>query len=152
MGGGELREAPRRRATRTASEIQFFDFDRINGPFHTNDDILTCGNPVFGRSTADKIEVVGPRAGLAAPTAPAAPARPCSRGRSRPARGAHGDAAHEREARRRSPQSAYTFTGKTTIRFNSGGGMTVTNPYKNGGAAQNMALPANGVIYVKNGR
>ena len=46
------------------SEIQFADADAINGPFHTNDDILTCGTPTFGRNSADSIEMTGPRAGL----------------------------------------------------------------------------------------
>ena len=42
------------------------------------------------------------------------------------------------------------YTGKTIIRFNSGGNMTVTNALVNGGSPQTRALPANGVIYVKN--
>ena len=42
------------------------------------------------------------------------------------------------------------YTGKTIIRFNSGGNMTVTNALVNGGSPQTRALPGNGVIYVKN--
>jgi hypothetical protein len=42
------------------------------------------------------------------------------------------------------------YTGKTIIRFNSGGNMTVTNALVNGGSPQTRALPTNGVIYVKN--
>ena len=40
------------RASRPADcvPIQFIDNDEINGPFHTNDDILTCGSPEFGRT------------------------------------------------------------------------------------------------------
>ena len=56
---------PQQRATTTAREIQFADFDRINGPFHTNDDsILVCDSPHFGRSVGDKIEVSGTGTGL----------------------------------------------------------------------------------------
>jgi Tfp pilus assembly protein PilX len=41
--------------------ITFPDWDRINGPLHTNDDLLTCGNPVFGRGTGyqDVVEIGG---------------------------------------------------------------------------------------------
>ena len=31
---------------------------------HTNDDILTCGTPTFGRNSADSIEMTGAGAGL----------------------------------------------------------------------------------------
>ena len=46
-------------------EIQFAqsDADAIKGPLHTNDDILTCGTPVFGRNSADSIEFSGPAPG-----------------------------------------------------------------------------------------
>ena len=36
---------------------------RINGPLHTNDDLLTCGEPEFGRDEpgkVDRIEIGGP--------------------------------------------------------------------------------------------
>ncbi len=51
------------RASRPAScnEITFADQDAINGPFHTNDDLQTCGTPTFGRAgRQDKIEISGP--------------------------------------------------------------------------------------------
>ena len=44
-------------------EILFADADAINGPLHTNDDIWTCGTPVFGRNSADSIEFSGPAPG-----------------------------------------------------------------------------------------
>jgi hypothetical protein len=43
----------------TCSEIQFVAGDTIRGPLHTNDDILICGAPTFGRTAADSIEVSG---------------------------------------------------------------------------------------------
>ena len=67
----------------TCTEIQFITGDKINGPFHTNDDILLCGSPVFGRDAADRIEVSGPPVGWKQNAAAAA--RPSSRARSRPA-------------------------------------------------------------------
>ena len=42
------------------TEIQFAPNDKINGPFHTNDEILVCGSPDFGRNAQDRIEVSGP--------------------------------------------------------------------------------------------
>jgi hypothetical protein len=43
--------------------ITFPDFDYIKGPLHTNDDLMTCGSPTFGRSPADVIEVSAPPPG-----------------------------------------------------------------------------------------
>ena len=44
--------------------IQFADQDRIQGPFHTNDSILTCGSPDFGEIRSDQIEIArGPAPG-----------------------------------------------------------------------------------------
>ena len=34
----------------TCSNIQFAPGDVVNGPMHTNDQILICGNPTFGRT------------------------------------------------------------------------------------------------------
>ncbi|HWT21886.1 MAG TPA: hypothetical protein VN213_00110 [Solirubrobacteraceae bacterium] len=142
--------ADRRRAKRHVycSEIQFADFDRINGPFHTNDDILTCGNPVFGRTAADKIEVSGAAPGHK-PNGSGCAGTPVFNGPfmvSTPPL----TMPPTNDALKTVAQAAYLFEGKTTIRFNGNETMTVTNPWRNGGAATTMALPSNGVIYVKN--
>src|SRR5439155_20905960 len=42
------------------TEIQFAPGDHINGPLHSNDEILVCGSPTFGRNAQDRIEVSGP--------------------------------------------------------------------------------------------
>ena len=44
--------------------ITFPDWDRVNGPLHTNDDLLTCGNPIFGRGAGyqDVVEIGGLKA------------------------------------------------------------------------------------------
>ncbi|HEX5145864.1 MAG TPA: pilus assembly PilX N-terminal domain-containing protein [Conexibacter sp.] len=41
------------------NEIQFVSGDHIDGPLHTNDDILVCGTPTFGTGSTDSIEVSG---------------------------------------------------------------------------------------------
>ena len=43
------------------NDITFPDFDVIDGPMHTNDDLLTCGSPDFGGSLYDAIEISGPQ-------------------------------------------------------------------------------------------
>ena len=48
----------------SCTSIQFADTDVVAGPFHTNDDILTCGTPTFGRTGKnDSIEVSAPAPG-----------------------------------------------------------------------------------------
>jgi Tfp pilus assembly protein PilE len=37
--------------------ISFVEGDKINGPLHTNDAIVVCNNPTFGRNASDAIEV-----------------------------------------------------------------------------------------------
>lgn len=55
----------RYRASRSSycEEIRFASQDDINGPFHTNDDVLTCGATTFGRTEADRLEASGPAPG-----------------------------------------------------------------------------------------
>ena len=48
--------------------ISFVTGDFINGPMHTNDAFVICGNPTLGRSAADPIEVSGPPKGWFATT------------------------------------------------------------------------------------
>ncbi|MBX5470751.1 MAG: hypothetical protein IRZ21_12755 [Thermoleophilaceae bacterium] len=44
-------------------EIQFASNDAINGPLHSNDMLLTCGTPTFGRpGKADSVETSAPKA------------------------------------------------------------------------------------------
>jgi hypothetical protein len=44
-------------------EINFVSGDEIKGPLHTNDELLICGTPKFGRTAADTIEVGAPPQG-----------------------------------------------------------------------------------------
>ena len=60
-----VRATARRCATTGPSDCEDITFrsdDAINGPFHTNDDILTCGGTTLGRTKADSIEISGPHA------------------------------------------------------------------------------------------
>lgn len=43
--------------------ISFVSGDLINGPLHTNDALVICGKPVFGRSASDAVEVSSPPKG-----------------------------------------------------------------------------------------
>jgi hypothetical protein len=133
-----------RRAGRTSppcSNITFANNDVVSGPFHTNDDILVCGSPTFGRTSSDAVEVSGPSPGYTG----------C--GGSTP----NFVGTFKYDAKLLSlpssnaslqslAQPGYLFTGTTQITL-SGLSMTVTN----GGTTTSKTLPANGVIYVQNG-
>ena len=131
------------------TEIQFADFDEINGPFHTNDDsILVCDSPEFGRNAGDKIEVSGTGAGFVKVCGSGEPVwnGPLKTGVQQMTM------PNTNTALELAADPAYVFTGKTTVRFNGlADNITVTNPYKNSGAATVMAYPPKGIIYVKNG-
>ena len=129
-------------------EIQFADADAIKGPLHTNDDILTCGTPEFGRNSADSIEFSGPAPGYA--KVGGCSGDPVFKGPRRAGVKALTMPPTNTTLQDVATTGGLVYQGKTTIRFNSGGNMTVTNPYVNGGAPQTRALPGNGVIYVAN--
>lgn len=121
------------------TEIQFVSGDFIEGPLHTNDDILVCGSPTFGRTEQDSIEVSGsgwrqgcwgtPRIqGTWKPYSPVLTPPPSS------------------TSLKQIVDPAYLFRGTTTITL-QGGQMTVTNANLTP-ATQSVALPSNGVVYV----
>jgi hypothetical protein len=129
------------------SNIIFQDADAVNGPLHTNDDLLTCGTPEFGRNVNDRIEVVGPLPGIK-PSGGGGCVGPHVMNGTFQA-GAQAmlmPLTAQPLAARADPN--YLYTGKTTIVLN-GLNMTVTNAGVNGGAPKTLPLPANGVIYVK---
>ena len=150
--------ADKYRAGRTdwCSEIQFADADALNGPMHTNDDILTCGTPTFGRGSQDSIEFTGPAPGWANVGGSGCGGSPVFLGPVRanvkkltmPSTNASIQA---------NAQTGYLFTGTTKIRFNGppSNNMTVTTNYRpstnTGDTPVTKALPPNGVIYVKTG-
>ena len=132
--------------------ITFPDWDAIRGPLHTNDSLLTCGTPEFGRPLKnDRIGIVGETANgqgwvsgcVGSPVFsgvvrnPAGPLNvPSSNSRLK-------DAA----------LTGYVFTGQTDITFNGTNTMRVVmrDPanINNTITVPAMPLPSNGVIYVE---
>jgi hypothetical protein len=132
------------RAQRTSPpcvEIQFANADSILGPFHTNDNILICGSPQFGRDSADRIEINGPQ-----PVVPA-----CSG--SSP--NYQGTLVYPGGQLEMPPSNADIQTlaglvliGRTEIQLN-GSSMAVKNLARFGdNNFHTMSYPTNGVIYV----
>jgi len=132
------------------TEIQFAPTDVVSGPLHSNDSLLICNTPTFGRSTnnkADRIEVSQATDPIVANSGctnspvmngvfkyPVEPMNPPSSNRSLRVVAQNGGA---------------LFTGKTFIKLN-GTTMSVTTTV-NGVRTYtpSMALPDNGVIYVQ---
>jgi hypothetical protein len=123
--------------------IQFADDDEINGPFHTNDDILSCGSAKFGRDENDRIE-----SGKGWLSAPGCGGEPDFQGtwlpNSNPLHPPPDNAALATVADPR-----YRYTGKTTIRLNGNTMDVTTGPSQT--TTTGVTLPPNGVIYVNNG-
>ena len=127
------------------SSIQFADGDRIRGPLHTNDELLVCGEPEFGRNAQDKIEVSSAAPGW----------RPSCSGSSPDFTGTFTPNSPilamppSNSKLKKLAETNAKFTGETTIVL-SGNSMTVTNASM-GLSNVNRALPSNGVIYVEDG-
>ena len=128
------------------SVISFVDnaalTDKINGPFHTNDDIMVCGTPTFGRRPGDIIEVSGPAPGWNNSCSNSQPNflgtwQTAVKSLAMPP---------TNSALSTLTSAAYKFTGTTTIRLTTTN-MTVTN----NGTTTTKAYPTNGLIYVKSG-
>ncbi|MDQ3611367.1 MAG: hypothetical protein M4D85_07155, partial [Actinomycetota bacterium] len=130
--------------TASCGEIQFAPGDVIAGPLHTNDEILTCGSPKFGRSPQDRVEVSAPAPGWRtscggtpdfigtwSPNSPLLTLPPSN------------------SSLKKIVEPGYLFTGATEI-FLDGNGMRVTNAAA-GLENVGMLLPPNGVVYIQNG-
>ena len=130
----------------TCTEIQFANADVLAGPFHSNDSIMTCGSPTFGRTSQDRIEVSGPSpgwrsasgcsgsptfTGLWAPNSPLLTLPPSE------------------AALKDKTDAGYVFTGRTTLVLGATS-MTVTNAAA-GLTNASRAYPPEGVVYVQNG-
>jgi Tfp pilus assembly protein PilX len=126
----------------SCTNIQFAGSDVVNGPFHTNDDILTCDAATFGRTKNDAIEVSGADPGYKKVCSGTEPnfkgtlVHPGGNVSMPPSNLALATAA----------QTGYKFTGSTKITL-AGANMTVTNANQSP-QTQTKALPTNGVIWV----
>jgi Tfp pilus assembly protein PilE len=123
---------------------QFASADRLLGPFHTNDtSILTCDGSTFGRAGKhDRIEVTGPNPGWdnqCGSSAPNFQPGPLLTGQATVDLPPSNTALATTAA-----AGGRVFTGVTKIRLNG-------NQMSLDGGSTWQALPANGVIYVKNG-
>lgn len=142
------RQAARSAGQFNCTEIQFMSNDKVNGPLHSNDSLLICGSPTFGRADhQDRITVLGATPGWqdACPTsAPKfkTPLVAVPKGLDMPA---------SNDELLKIADPAYVYTGTTTITFppDKPGQMEVTNT-KRGYAKTLVPVPPNGVVYVDN--
>jgi hypothetical protein len=132
------------------TEITFPDWDAIRGPLHTNDDLLTCGRPDFGKKPTDLIEIGGPAANGWTPAGGCGGSPNFIGTKRHPAPALAVPTSNERL--RDVAEDDYVFFGTTEIRFEGGDTMEVTT-YPNGtldsATTRTMELPPNGVIYVE---
>lgn len=133
---------------RNCSNIQFAPGDKINGPLHTNDDLLVCGSPTFGRTSQDKIEASGRTPGTPGWRPSCANTAPNFVGTFNPSALTLTLPPSNTKVEQ-IVDPAYKFTGTTQITLN-GANMTITNTTM-GLNGVSRPLPPNGVIYVKDG-
>ena len=119
-------------------DLQFASADKLLGPFHTNDEMLTCNGFTVGRDTGDRVE-----SGRSW--------RACSSGATP---NIQGTLIQNAETLKLPPTDAalgliaatgYKFVGKTVIRLG-----TDTFSVTNNGVTTIKTYPTNGVIYVGN--
>jgi Tfp pilus assembly protein PilX len=135
--------APLRNISFGCVEINFITGDNINGPMHTNDQMLVCGTPAFGRTNQDSIEVSdttgwrgnGGCSGNA----------PNFVGKYTPGAGIL-SLPPSNQSLTSLVDAGYTFTGRTNIQL-TGSNIVVTN----NGTTTTKPYPPNGIVYVQNG-
>ena len=125
--------------------ITFPDWDNINGPLHTNDNLLTCGSPDFGRGKYDAIEIVGPTAWTST-----CGGTPNFKGDVRqPAEYMPIPPSNDRL--KDNALSGYLYYGATTIRLQNDGKMDVDTHTSTGAIISypDKPYPSNGVVFVE---
>jgi hypothetical protein len=131
------------------TEIVFGDNERIEGPFHTNDGILICNDPVFGRDANDRIEVSA-RANQNPSEQPYRTSGGC--GTNPDFKGTWTPGAPELKPPQTNSElkqeATYLFKGAVEIELHANGTMTVTNDLQTP-KVQNMPQPEDGVIYAE---
>ncbi|MEA2251126.1 MAG: hypothetical protein QOG70_1368 [Solirubrobacteraceae bacterium] len=129
-------------------EIQFANFDKVNGPLHTDDEsVLVCPGgtgPIFGRGVNDDIEVTGDDPGYVRNGS--CSGNPVILGTLQTNAENLGMPASN-SALATAAAAAWTFTGKTTIVLKD----TSMNVYDSSGALVKTGWPANGIIWVNDG-
>lgn len=140
--------------------ISFINNEEINGPLHTNDALVICGSPDFGRTAADSIEVSGPAPGWYSTSAIPHSGSSCSGSPNffsgQPTTGAAvlTPPATNGQLASVAQEGGKYFTGQVKICLN-GTNMVVqqgSNPCSStNGAAYSGAIPSNGLVYVANG-
>jgi Tfp pilus assembly protein PilX len=130
--------------------ISFINGEQIKGPLHTNDALVVCGTPVFGRTLADSIEVSSPPQGWYSTGSVPHSGSSCNGSPSfvgtfftnapvltpPPTNGQLATLAQD---------DGYKYTGQTSITL-SGTNLTITN----GGSTVTRPIPPQGVVYVAN--
>ncbi len=127
--------------------IVFPNWDVINGPLHTNDALVTCGSPDFGRTLSDVIEVSSPPQGWhvfgSCSGSPNFIGTFVTNAPVLTPPATNGLLANIAQ------NGGYYFTGQRGITLNSNNTITVRTNMS--GAGTTLAMPSNGVIYVANG-
>ena len=142
-GAANCRVYRRNGRSSLCQDIVFAGQDNIKGPFHTNDNILVCGSPTFGRTANDAIEASDPNGyapgcgGAASPNFVGTWTDGVPTLQMPPTNASIKDAA----------QPAYRFTGQTRIQLLSNGTMNIWNTAA-GYNGTNRPWPSNGVVYV----
>jgi hypothetical protein len=139
------------------SEIQFAPGDKVAGPFHTNDQIMVCETPSFGRRPSDAVEVAGGgwrrASGCSSSTRPKVNSLPGYSGAVDGTVGTWTNASQRdfppsNASLHDDAGASYRFKGPTRITLN-GSTMTVTGKREDGTSLSNapMSIPE-GVVYV----
>jgi hypothetical protein len=138
--GGTWRSYP---GNVTCDELVFAPADVVAGPLHTNDELLVCGTPTFGRNPQDRIESGNGWRGSSSCSGN----NPDMQGTLVPG---HTIGLPETNSTLSdlAANGGLAYSGRTTIQLGTAANkMTVTNAAI---GTQQVDYPANGVIYVSN--
>jgi hypothetical protein len=126
------------------TEIRFVTGDKVRGPLHSNDSLLICGSPVFGRDTNDKIEIAKQPGGATPRVADSGCTDSTTvAGVWKPNAATLEPPSSNSELKAVAQSGTGYYQGKTYIRFAN------NNMYvRNKGVTTMVGLPSNGVIYV----
>ena len=134
--------------------IEFAPEDSVRGPMHTDDAAAVCEKPEFGRKSRleeglpDAVEIRGGTYAAGFGCANSAIFNTKS-GKAETGEEAEILVPPEEDTSLESyVESGYEFEGATTLEL-EGDEVKVTNAHYNGGKAKKIALPKNGLIYVK---